>query len=853
MKLPPISGFVLIIVLWAVFYAAQGVYAADEAQPDVRVLIDISGSMKKTDPGNLRIPAAKLLLNLAKDDSRFGIWSFGQYVNNLVPSASVSPEWKKQTVSKADAINSAGLFTNVGLALERATMGQTEPDPKWDRTIVLLSDGMVDISKDPAINQREEQRILDEVIPKLKQAGFRVHAVALSDAADQDFLKTVALQTGGSFSLASNADELLNIFVEASDKVNVPEQVPLDGDSFSIDDSIKEFTALIFRKSSIKETQLISPDGVTFSLSKGSRNVSWFADKQYDLITVYNPVPGTWKVVADLDPTNRVTVVSDLNLTLEGLPENVLEGERLTMSMSLDEHGRVIANPNFLELMDITFQQQTASGETFEGKLSEGPDGTKKVPEDGVYSARLGRTITEGEHTFSVLVDGKTFKRKKSVSMMVHRNVLKVETQYRDEAGQVFRYLVTEPIQGLANPENLEIVAQITDSKGEKSIQNGVFEESGQHRIDVPPYGALGEYEVLIKVTGTSMNGKPFELVQGPYTIDYTPLGMTPEPVPAEPDLPIDTFDPSAMDIPSLDVEELPPDDIPPLETDEPVIEPEPEMMMADESLDAQTIESAEEESSNWIMLAAVFILGNVLVIGGGIFLYLKFLKKTDEEQSRMVEEITQVQQKKAEKSDAQAEPGVEPDLGIDFDSGTEMDFGEDEATEIRTAEEVAAASALVEAPEVPEAPEEAYVNEADPLELDEDEVIEVDDPLDEEGFEAGLEQAGLEEDGLDEDEALDDLDMMLSEQEGDEQTEEQLNQTIDEMLEQPTVFPESESAKSEDDPVVESEPVEPGALAAEENSEKPDKKDDDDGGDGDDKYPGFDHDEFMLDNPTKE
>ena len=821
MKLPPLPGLVLIVLLWAAFFAAQGVYAAGP-KPDMRVLIDISGSMKKTDPENLRVSAAKLLLNLAKEESRFGVWAFGQYVNDLVPVAPVGQDWKKSAVGKLEAINSAGLFTNIGLALEKSAMGQTTPDPEWERTIVLLSDGMVDISKDPAVNATEKDRILNELIPRLKKAGFRIHSVALSDSADQEFLKAVALRTGGAYSLARSADELLNVFVEASDKVNQPEEVPIVGDSFSIDDSVKEFTALIYRKSSLRETELISPDGAHYSLSKGSRNVSWFADKQYDLITVYNPAPGTWKVVADLDPSNRVTVVSDLNLKMEGLPENVLEGERLTMTLSLDEYGRVITNPRFLQLMDITFRQDTSTGDSFEGKLSEGPDGEKVVPEDGLYSARLGRTITEGEHTFSVLVDGKTFQRKKSVRMTVHHEVLKVETQYRDQDGQVLRYLMTEPVEGLVNPEDIDIVAQITDPKGEKSIQKGMAEGDGRYRIDVPPYGALGEYEVLIKVTGTSANDKPFELVQGPYKMDYTPLGMVAEqaePETAEqPLLPSETFDASAMEIPSLDVEELPPDDIPPLPEVEPAPEPEPVLMGEEVAVVEEN--TAEEDSTNWLVLAGVFIIGNLLVISGGIYLYIKIVRKTDEEQSRVVEEITQIQQQKAEKRSQAA-----ADLAVDFDAGTDIDLG-DEATQIRTAEP-SPEPAPVPAPMVPPPPaepEEAYVNAADPLDLEDDELIEVDDDFD---------------DDLGASDGLDDLDMMLSEQENSEQTEEQLNQAIDEMLEQPTVFPDPDRAKAED-------------HSKEKSQEKPDAEEEEDARSIEEKYPGFDNDEFMLDNPSK-
>ncbi len=475
--------------------------------------------------------------------------------------------------------------------------------------------------------------------------------------------------------------------------------------------------------------------------------------------------------------------------------------------------------------MDITFRQDTSAGDSFEGKLSENSDGEKVVPEDGLYTARLGRTITEGEHTFSVRVDGKTFQRKKTVRMTVHREVLNVETQYRDQDGQVLRYLMTEPVEGLVNPEDINIVAQITDPEGAKSIQQGILEEDGKYRIDIPPYGALGEYEVLIKVDGTSANSKPFELVQGPYTVDYTPLGMgaeqPTEQAAEEPLLPSETFDAGAMEIPSLEVEELPPDDIPPLPEVEPVPEPEP-VLMGEELPDAA--DETTDVSSSWLLLAGVFIIGNVLVIGGGIYLYLKFVRKTDEEQTRVVEEITQLQQQKAEQRGQAA-----TELSEGFDSATDFDLGAEEATQVRTLESAPEPDPqpAPSKPPAPAEPEEAYVNESDPMELEDDEMIEVDDEFEDEA-------------------GLDDLDMMLSEQENDEQTEEQLNQAIDEMLEQPTVFPDNQEKEKPEDK--EDEKKEEKGEA----KEKSDKDEEEDARSVEEKYPGFDNDEFMLDNPTK-
>ena len=62
---------------------------AAEPVPDVRILIDISGSMKHNDPHNLRAPALRLLTGLLPKGTRAGVWTYGQYVNMLVPLGEV--------------------------------------------------------------------------------------------------------------------------------------------------------------------------------------------------------------------------------------------------------------------------------------------------------------------------------------------------------------------------------------------------------------------------------------------------------------------------------------------------------------------------------------------------------------------------------------------------------------------------------------------------------------------------------------------------------------------------------------------------------------------------------------------
>lgn len=62
---------------------------------DLRVLVDISGSMKKTDPKNLRRSAVRLLAGLIPQNSRSGIWNFGKQVNMAVKIGSVNDVWRE--------------------------------------------------------------------------------------------------------------------------------------------------------------------------------------------------------------------------------------------------------------------------------------------------------------------------------------------------------------------------------------------------------------------------------------------------------------------------------------------------------------------------------------------------------------------------------------------------------------------------------------------------------------------------------------------------------------------------------------------------------------------------------------
>ena len=175
-------GSALIGLIIAFSSGSQLLYAEETVDPpanDVRVLIDVSGSMKQTDPQNLRVAALKLINGLIPNGSRAGVWTFGRYVDMTVKWGKVDDAWRKQADLGADKIHSNALLTNIESALARARVGWEKPDAKTRRILLLLTDGKVDVSSDPIKNEKSRAKVLTESLSSFKSAAAQIHTIAL--------------------------------------------------------------------------------------------------------------------------------------------------------------------------------------------------------------------------------------------------------------------------------------------------------------------------------------------------------------------------------------------------------------------------------------------------------------------------------------------------------------------------------------------------------------------------------------------------------------------------------------------------------------------------------------------------
>lgn len=439
-------AFCLVILLMS----GSALLWADEAPTtDLRVLIDISGSMKQTDPENLRRPALKLLTGLMPGGIRAGVWTFGQYVNMAVPYGRVDADWKARARREAEALHSRGLYTNIEAALEKATFNWTAPeDPAYDRHLLLLTDGKVDVGDKPQASKESRRRILETLLPRLQRAGVKIHTVGLSDGVDRDLLTTLSAATGGWYEETRDSEALQRLFLRLFEKAVTVQTLPLTNNRFVVDEKVEDITLLVFRRDGDPPLRIVSPEPQSWSEADHPPTMRWYGEEDYDLVTIEQPQSGEWLLQTREDPDNRVMVLTNLQLQVDPLADHLLLQDTLMLSAWLSDKGQRINDQTFLKLVEFTLHTDNP------------PDaGSLRYPLndadlDGVYQHPLQQALAVGEHTLRVRASSPTFEREQVHHLRVYEAPLVIRLNEQPEGD--YR-LHVNPVTALFRPESMQV------------------------------------------------------------------------------------------------------------------------------------------------------------------------------------------------------------------------------------------------------------------------------------------------------------------------------------------------------------------------------------------------------------
>lgn len=601
---------------------------AEDAPPppsaDVRILIDVSGSMKKTDPLNLRAPALRLLVSLLPADAQASLWLFADDPKLLLALGKTDAAWKRKALNSTGKITSSGLFTNIEAALNQAGEDWKNATAlAGKRHLILLTDGKVDIAKEAEKSAESRQRIISDVIPRLQQLGVQVHTVALSEDADQELLKKLSQDSGGSHESIEAAEQLERMFAKVVSKATPHDTVPLQGNKFTIDASIQEFSLLVFLGPNAEPTRLILPNKMEASEIMLLPNIHWRHESGYDLITVEHPDPGVWELVAKTDPDNQVMVVTDLKLVVKDLPNYSTKGDTFNISAHFTDQDGTITKDDFLKLIDLRLKHNSD-----EQVLSQ--DAAKP----GYFSAVVN-DLQPGRHTLTISADGKTFKREINHTLEVVEQLIASKTSVDTSITPQQLIIALTANKDLLDVKNTRVMAKLSNAYGQ-STDVAVPGGDGLWTLKLPLPSPQELLTINFSVTAKTLQGKDIKPSVPPLVLNSQTLAQLLAPAVDKAPVPPAAAPPAA---------EKPPEPAP-----QPAPPPEPKPAEEKPAEEAhETPAPAEPEAhkpSNWMVTGAAVIAINLVLIAAGWFGYRAYAKHAAAKRLALLNELAPIDSK---------------------------------------------------------------------------------------------------------------------------------------------------------------------------------------------------------------
>ncbi len=384
------------------------VFAEEKRPLDAVIAMDSSGSMKKTDPKELRKPAAKLFINLLGNQDQLSVMSFS---SQAWPITFLTPLDGDKNINKSlratNKVSSKGIYTNIYAAIKRGINLLKESETAGrDPIIVLMSDGQMDVG-DTVKSIELRQKIFDELVPLLKQHHIKIYSIAFTQNSDQSLLQEIADATDGRYALAESDDVLHKVFAKIFEQSKEPNMLPLTENEFTVDSSIREITIIANKENEKSQIFLQDPDGQRLNSTFKSKTVKWFVSNSFDMITLTNPKEGQWKILQS-DNENKAYIVADIKLRTEFAYDTTSEEPPLIIKTWLLKDDKILDADEVISKMNLQLEIEHPSG-----KIETQP--FDEITHDGIFVTEY--TPTEnGIYGASVIAKSKTFERQQVFS-----------------------------------------------------------------------------------------------------------------------------------------------------------------------------------------------------------------------------------------------------------------------------------------------------------------------------------------------------------------------------------------------------------------------------------------------------
>ncbi|HAT2713746.1 TPA: TIGR03503 family protein [Aeromonas hydrophila] len=312
---------------------------------------------------------------------------------------------------------------------------------------------------------------------------------------------------------------LLASLTASANEVFAPSDIPLLDNRFRIDYGVKEITFIVTRKPGTPSVILVRPDGSKLYVGKVTPpDVGWLALKDQDLITIRDPMPGPWQAIGEVDPDNRVRLLSNIRLETDQLPTQLYQGERVKLKSWLLIDDAPPKAGYYLTDLGMTVRLQRFNDAKQEGEpivdevlghYRDDGKGLDEVPGDGIMTAEAVLDVAAGKYRAMYSTGNQVFSRARYQDVLIYPlPVSYTLAPPSQEFGAKISFLIDADE---LDPASVVIEGKATNTVGASMAFNAVATEP-RVEVDLSAIKEVGQYEVNATLFGTTRLGREIQV-----------------------------------------------------------------------------------------------------------------------------------------------------------------------------------------------------------------------------------------------------------------------------------------------------------------------------------------------------
>ncbi|XOV77918.1 MAG: TIGR03503 family protein [Aestuariibacter sp.] len=300
---------------------------------------------------------------------------------------------------------------------------------------------------------------------------------------------------------------------------------------FRIDYKVDELTMVFFREFGSQPVVLVRPDGSKiFVKEPGKADVEWYDAPTFDMIKIFNPMPGPWQAVGQILPGSKVMVISDIQLETKPLPDIIFSGEILKQTAYLTNAGEPINYNEFRDVVELAMEFHSTNNPNYEnfGAQSEliaifedNGKGMDEAPLDGTFTGQFNLRIAPGEWKPIFTVKTPMFTREREAkNVILLKNPITIDHVLDEGNEKGHHLLVVDAERDKVDIRSLLIDGKVRFPNGD--VQNfsitQVSNDARTHEIINYEYGV---FRVKLTAYGNIVEGRDFILDVPEYTFVF--------------------------------------------------------------------------------------------------------------------------------------------------------------------------------------------------------------------------------------------------------------------------------------------------------------------------------------------